>query len=77
MPSMAKLVAAIASARVPLVLMYHSQSVSDCTSRNSGLFPSARSSMSCLETPKPWPIHNQCSACAFSTRMLSIRKDRA
>ena len=50
---MAKLVAAIASASVPLVLMYHSQSVSDWTSRNNGLFPSARSSMSCRGDAEP------------------------
>ena len=35
-----------------LYLTYQSQSVSDCTSRRRGLRPSARSSMSCLSSPK-------------------------
>src|SRR5256885_1876927 len=73
---MAKLVAATASARDPLVFTRHTQSVRDCTSRKGGVPPSARSSICCRSRPNPSPIHSQCSACAFSMRMFSIRKVR-
>src|SRR5437773_1834413 len=59
-PSMAKLVAATASARDPLVFTRHIQSVSDCTSRKGGVPPSASSSICCRFRPNPSPIHSRC-----------------